>query len=331
MSILYRAVWTDEVALDQATGLDPCRDRVAAWVRGTSNPEPLAEGHSDVIVPNDKHRSIVHRAIDVNAFEVTTTDQVPGDPAEWKTTIQVVADEGGVHTLVELGMSTDDFSQRVAVGRPRIVHELLDAAEKPMLGNSRLVGEPVGLPANGISILTDMLADPERTLPIIVCSEPNAEHDGEWIRVAESIAGRVEGVAVVVTLERSAVAAFRSQFGALSIWDGALRVYAPGVVTPDSEGWRHRFYLRTRLEESPKSIVNRVVYSVAQLSTRRRVPEPFRVFDEQAGLTGDSAVQLVPARVLAEARDGWLNLRDRLPRRRGLDPRRGSSTRRAPP
>jgi hypothetical protein len=305
MSVLYRAVWSDAVTSNHALALDRLRACVAAWIQQTVDPVPMVDGHSEFEVSQGRHRKVLARSLSSEAFEVSATDHVLGDPTEWVTTIRVVADGEGVHTFVELNMSSDDLARRVAVGRPRIVHELLEAAGKPVLGASGLLTEPLALPANGATILTDMLAKPARSLPVIVCAEPNGEHDGAWLRTAGKIAARAEGVAVVITLDAKAVVAFRREFGQLAIWDGGVRVYVPGVVSRDSEGWRHRYYVRSRFEESASSTIDRIVYSVAQLSTRRRVPAAFRVFGEQSGLPVDALDGMIPAGELTEARDQW--------------------------
>ncbi|MGC5629535.1 hypothetical protein ACPYO6_14980 [Georgenia sp. Z1344] len=305
MSVLYLAVWSDVASAREPGTIDGLKARVAGWVEESDEPGPLLEGRGEFKVSQGRRRRVSVRSIGSEAFEVIATDQVPGDSTEWVTTIRVVADDEGIHTLVELSMSSDDLARRVSVGRPKIVHELLEAAQKPRTGGSGVLIEPLALPVNGIAVLTEMLADANRTLPIIVCAEPNGSHDGSWLRTAGRIAARSEGVAAVITLDRAAVRAFRSQFGPLSIWDGGVRVYAPGVVTAESEGWRHRYYLRPRLEESTRATVDRIVYSVSQLSTRRRVPEVFRVFGVQNGLPADVLDGMIPSRDLLDAREHW--------------------------
>ena len=233
------------------------------------------------------------------------SDQKPGDETVWTTVIRVVSDQRGTHTLVENSMESDDLTLRVSVGRPKVVHELLDAASKPVLGTSALLTEPQAIPAAGISVLADILAAPGRTLPVIVCSEPGGNHDDSWRTWANKIAARSEGVAVVVTLDNDAVTAFREELGDLAVWGGGIRVYAPVSVTPDSDGWRHRYYLRTRLEEANQATIDRIVYSVAQLSTRRRVPAVFGIFGEQHGLPADALDGMIPASELAAERDRW--------------------------
>lgn len=305
MSVLYRAVWSDASSPDPASVVERLKTCVAKWLQETEEPAPLVEGRSEFDVSQGRQRKISLRTIGTDAFEVTATDEVLDDPTEWCTVIRIVADEHGVNTLVELSMSSDDLARRVSVGRPRVVHDLLSAMDKPRLGGSGLLTEPLALPANAIAILVDMLASPSRALPIIVCAEPSGDDGGAWLRSAEKIATRSEGVAVVITLDQAAVSEFRNDFGSLAIWDGGIRVYSPGVVTRDTEGWRHRYYLRSRLEESPQSTVDRIVYSVAQLSTRRRVPDAFRVFDAQSGMPSDAIDGTIPAKDLAEAREGW--------------------------
>ncbi|MEI5005733.1 hypothetical protein RB202_11305 [Micrococcus yunnanensis] len=305
MSILYRAVWSDASRPDPISLVEDLKICVARWTQETEEPAPLVEGHSELDVSQGRHRRISVRVVGPNAFEATVIDQVAGDPTEWSTVIRVVADDEGVHTLVELSMSSDDLARRVSVGRPKVVHDLLSAVDKPRLGGSQLQVEPLSLPANAIDILAEMLSNPSRTLPIIVCTEPSGDHDGDWLRAAKRIAARAEGVAIVLTLDLAAVSEFRREFGSLAVWDGGIRVYSPGVVTRDAEGWRHRYYQRSRLEDRPRFTVDRIVYSVAQLSTRRRIPNVFHIFGGQSGLPSDALDGMISVKDLIKAREDW--------------------------
>ncbi|PWD94500.1 hypothetical protein DEJ38_08760 [Kocuria rosea] len=265
----------------------------------------MIEGESTLNASQGRHRKSVYRPISSHAFEVTVRDQSPGDATEWTTGIRIVADGELVHVLIENRMESDDLTRRVSVGRPRVVHDLLGAAGKPCLGGNSLLTEPLSVPGAGIEVLTDLLADPNRTLPVIVCSEPGGYHDGSWLRSVNKIASRVEGIAVVVTLDGNAVTAFKEVLGDLAIWGGGIRVYAPAAVVAGADGWRHRFYVRSRLEEAPQATIDRIVYSVAQLSARRRVPEVFRVFGEQSGLPAGVLDGTIPVAELEVAREQW--------------------------
>lgn len=305
MSLLYRAVWTDGTTSDAREGLDELRKVAAAWVQETSEPSPLVEGLTELAISQGRHRRVEYRSLGIHAFELTVSDERDGEPTVWATVIRVIGDDEGVHTLVENRMESDDLTLRVSVGRPKVVRELLELAGNPVLGNSALLTEPQAIPAAGIGILTDILAAPGRALPVIVCSEPGGQSDGSWQTWASRIATRSEGIAVVITLDTEAVTAFREQFGDLAIWGGGIRVYAPVAVRPDADGWRHRYYLRSRLEEANQATIDRIVYSVAQLSTRRRVPEVFAIFSGQSGLPRDAVADMVAAGELVAARDEW--------------------------
>ncbi len=277
MTVLYRALWTADVLTGAEEVLDGLKHSVAVWSREAEEPLPLNEEPTEIEVSQGRRRRIDYRAVGDGAFEVLVTDEVPGGPAKWTVKIQVVLDDN-LHVLVENLMESDDLTQRIAVGRPGVVHELLAQSSRPRLGHSAILGIPNAIPANGIDILTDLLADPERALPVIVCSEPGGQHSDAWLRTAEKIARRVEGVAVVVTLDRAAVGAFKDRLGSLGIWNGGVRVYSPQPVTAESDGWRHRYYLGSLFDTAPLPTINRIVYSVSQLSTRRRVPSVFGVF-----------------------------------------------------
>lgn len=305
MSVLYRAVWSDSLTSDTDQVIDDIRQRVAGWVQETPEPAPMVEGESTLNVSLGRHRKTVYRPISSHAFEVTVSDHSPGDATEWTTDIRAVADEKLIHLLVENRMQSDDLARRVSVGRPRIVHDLLKAAGKPCLNGHALLTEPQAIPAAGIDILTDLLADPSRTLPVVVCSEPGGHHDGSWLQPVNKIASRVEGIAVVFTLDNDAVTAFKKVLGDLAIWGGGIRVYSPGAVVAGADGWRHRFYVRSRLEEATQATIDRIVYSVAQLSARRRVPEVFRVFGKQSGLPAGALNGTIPVAELEGAREQW--------------------------
>lgn len=305
MSILYRAIWTDEPANGTEQAIDALRVKAAAWTREVDDAEPLPEGDSELDVSQGRHRTIRHRSLGANGFEIATTDRKPDDPTDWVTVIRTIAMGDQVHTMVELSMSSDDLVRRVSVGRPRVVHSLLSAASSPKLGGGAILSEPLAIPGNHIIALTEILARSDRALPVIVCAEPGDGHGKSWLHAAEKIANRVEGVATVITLDRQAVSAFRREFGQLAVWDGGIRMYAPGAVTKDSDGWRHRYYRRGRLEQQTTSTIDRIVYSVAQLSTRRRVPEVFNVFGEVAASLADVPDGMIRAEDFADARDQW--------------------------
>src|SRR5690625_2642729 len=111
----------------------------AASAHETTQPDPLIEGESEVEASLVRHRKIEDRVVSPQAFEVTVRDQKPAEATVWTTVIRAVANDTATHTLVENSMESDDLTLRVSVGRPKVVHELLRAATKPVLGGSALL------------------------------------------------------------------------------------------------------------------------------------------------------------------------------------------------
>ena len=305
MSLLYRAVWSDASSPDSAATVAKMRSLLTDWAKEEENSGDLVEGASEFEVSQGRHRLVSLKTLSATAFEFAATDVIPGDPTEWVTLVRIIAVDDVMHALVELSMSSDDLALRVAVGRPKVVHELIGATARPRLGGSRLLQEPLVLPAPEVALLIDLLENPNRSLPIIVCAEPPASRNDGWLRIAASLAARAEGVAIVVTLDAVAVTAFRDALGSLAIWDGGIRVYAPGVVVRDSEGWKHRYYSRARLEVSRQATVNRIVYAVAQLSTRRRMPDAFHAFSDQNDQEAAAENEMIPRQELISAQKTW--------------------------
>lgn len=61
--------------------------------------------------------------------------------------------------------------------------------------------------------------------------------------------------------------------GSLGVWGGAIRTYMAAPADSADDGWRHRYIPYFRVLQSDAGLVDRLVASVAQLSSRRR-PDP---------------------------------------------------------
>jgi len=303
MGVHYRAVWVSKQPTDIGQHLEELKQAIAAWAQESTSPEPLKDGQTTLEVSQGRMRRLTTHSTGLSAFDLAVIDTVEGSATEWTTAIRLAVIDSNVHVLVENGMDSDDVALRIALGRPRIVGDLLRMASKPVLGASALLDAPLSLPAVGVGVLTEILEDPNRTLPMIVCSEPDGVNDGEWLEIAKKIATRAEGVANVVTLDHNAVTAFKQDLGSLAVWNGGVRVYLPGAPVTESASWRHRYYLRFRFDVARQSTIDRIVYTVAQLSTRRRVPDVFRLPGEQGGHPNAVLNGMVPFAELQSARE----------------------------
>lgn len=278
MSLLYRAIWQGTTDKENSDILNVAKNRTSRWIYNSDNPKPLDESSTPFSNSSGGIRSYTYREVDDCAFEVQVFDK-SNDGTEWTTSIRVLRSAESISILIENGMESEDLAKRIKVGRPGIVHDLLGVFNKPYLGGSGINTGPLEIPENGISILVDLLNDTSRTLPVIVCTSPNKDPNRYWISRANQIAKRVEGVAIVVTLDNKAVTEFRSRLGDLAAWGGQIRIYATGPVDANADAWKHRYYTASQIEKSHKRVIDKIVYSTTQLSTRRRVPPIFDVFN----------------------------------------------------
>ncbi|MBF4163203.1 hypothetical protein ISG29_16030 [Nocardioides sp. CBS4Y-1] len=266
----------------------------SSWALEDPSAAPLEDGSYTFDLAGGRHRSVNVRALPADlagavGLEAIVRDQVLADPArtEWATVIRVVGDGTSTHTWVENRVESDDPSLRVQVGRPRLVDQMLDLPGSPILGGSRLVTTVMSLAPDEVPALVGLLESSSRTLPVVVCSEPAEDAAGRWALWPDRIARRVGGIALVVTLPTASVAALSDLLGSLAVWGGAVRTYLPGGLDAN-EGWRHRYvpgYLMTTREDA---MIDRIVFRVAQLSTRRRVTDVFAPFTSTTVAPSDS-------------------------------------------
>ena len=311
MSVLYRALWSDGGQPDHSAYLQAVRVRFSSWA--TEDPEALAlaDGTTKRELRAGRRRTITIRTVDrehrdgelLHGIEGLTQDLVTsGDSGEtsWTTVVRALSDGASVRVWIENRVESDDVALRVKVGRPRLVDDLLTIPGKPHLDGSGLFVDVLPVPAEHISALIDNLRSPTRTLPVIVCSEPPGDHDQRWFVRAERIARRAGGIATVVTLDSAAVTAFRKELGRLAIWGGGVRVYAPSPLEDEFDGWRHRYTLGHLLASNEDAMIDRIVYSVAQMSTRRRTDPVFSCFTSTAPPVDSGAPNVDLSRYVSE-------------------------------
>lgn len=306
MSVMYRALWTDDSQQDPFAYIDEVRGKFTSWALEDNDADPLPDGATEVQLRMNRTRAITVRTIEAESatepdqesrslvgMEAITQDSATDGDARgtvWTTVTRVVTDGSAIHVWVENRVESDDVSVRVTVGRPRMVDDLLTIVGKPHLAGSGLLTEVQPISAELVPVLVELLQSETRALPVIVCTEPAGDHDARWSSWAERIARRAGGIAIVATLDSAAVTAFRRTLGDLAVWGGGVRVYVPGNVLDASDGWRHRYTLGHLMSSREDAMVDRIVYSVAQMSARRRVPDEFLGFTTTAPAEATSSV-----------------------------------------
>ncbi|AXH96005.1 hypothetical protein [Ornithinimicrobium avium] len=315
MSVLYRALWSDQTQAEPDVFIDLARAKFTCWALDDLEARPLPDGTAEVVLPPDRARVIEIRTVDGEdtlagwGLECVTRDTTAGgdnNATVWTTVMRVVANEEGVSVWIENQVESDDVAQRVKVGRPRLVDDLLSLPGKPHLAGSGLFIDVQSITADQVPVLIEHLQSASRSLPVIVCSEPGGEHDGRWQIWAERIARRGGGIASVFTLDADAVTAFRRDIGPLAVWGGGVRTYMPGPVSDPSDGWRHRYVLGHLMASREDSMIDRIVYGVAQASTRRRVPDTFLRFTAiPPAAEADTESREAREKELARERSSW--------------------------
>lgn len=276
MSVLYRAVWRSDTSTPPSDIIAAVRSVFSRWAADDPTVPDLPDGESSVGRRTIRVRSLHGGGIAeaVESLEASVHDE--SQQSDWTTVVRATATDSTLEVLVDTSMQTDDLDRRIKVGRPRVVSELLTLGRNPRIGHSALLSGPVPISAGEVSALVDVLRDPDRVLPVVVFTHTLR---GAWTRWAATAATRAEGIATVVTLDQPAVSALRDQLGELGAWGGAVRTYLPAPLDGPDDGWRHRYLPANRFLVSEESTLDRIVFTLAQLSTRRRVPAALTAFE----------------------------------------------------
>ncbi|WP_173069858.1 hypothetical protein [Phytohabitans houttuyneae] len=275
MSLLYRAIWKDTTEPDRRAVVELAREIFSRWA--LDNPSVTSLGVGETVVQD---KVITVRVLETaTEYGVEACSREPRGTAVWSVTMRALATDVAVHVWIDVDMETDNPTQRVVVGSPRLVDSVLTLPGSPALGVSNIVTDVVRVANGEAKALVDVLRSSERTLPFIVVAAPPHDTDVQWLDRAQRIAHRVRGIATVVVLDEAATATFKAELGPLAVWNGAVRTYVPAPLDTAADGWRHRYVQATALlGAGGEAAVDRIVYAVAQLSTRRRVPAELQVF-----------------------------------------------------
>jgi hypothetical protein len=289
MSVVYRALWEVRQVPDRDAYLDEVLNRFSRWAQNSPNSASLSEGTTELRLHDGGARTVEIRRVQTGlGLEASAQDNDAGETETWSTLLRAVDDNGVIRVLIENGVESSNLAGRVKVGRPRFVNDLLKLG-KPTLGSLDMPRKVINMSAKDVDTLERLLATPRRELPVVLCSQGDAS-DSSFKAIANRVAERVAGIAWVVTVDHAAADQFHERMGDLAVWNGASRIYVPVPDGDWSQAWRHRYFLRPREQGRLAGVIDSIVYSVAQLSTRRQVPRAFRVFSDAAGLVQEEDV-----------------------------------------
>lgn len=246
MSLLYRAIWTDDSEnLQHVAG-----EHLVQWLRDAKRIE-VDE------LPVELDGEMRYDRFDdsaVGTFELTRRSAEKGTvravrfrlhevrPAvgqQWTTTLTVLegAQPGGTIWVDVERLSNDPF-ETVVFGAPVLVRNLIRGGRAPRVGHVRLEDGPRAIQG---APLAGLIRHADRRLPIVVFSHDPTGAE-VTMRRANRAFERLAGVAQVYVLPPHEVDAFKEVIGEeLAVWGGSARLYLPARDTSGLRPDRHRY------------------------------------------------------------------------------------------
>lgn len=296
MSLIYRAIWTDQ-------GLpDVCATTSQTFHEWATSKWP------ELTIPTEGHAtaSATKRGLhaDLEVTTATASDPSAGIPAayradlvenwdtgaRWHTTLRAwhyqetgLAEKTEKWIWIDVEVVGDDVS-RLATAAPGLVNDLLRAGVSPEVDGDPLLSHAesvVGLDAG--EALAETISRQDRSLPLIVINDNStararaAQHNLYFPDVVAAIHRAAAGIATVHTVDNSAADGIIEGLGrSHGLWDGAMRVYLADVdpAAPNNE-WRHRYFTADRYAGS-LGVARRVIGRLlGPVSAVRRPPASY--------------------------------------------------------
>jgi hypothetical protein len=202
----------------------------------------------------------------------------------WRSLAQLTESSGSVRFTFRLSQESLEARVRPALevpGRPRIVRDLAGDLAGEADGR-RLIASPWQVWSDDVADFVNLLEDPTRRLPVVVTSI--AAETGRPCTDALTLASQLIGIAHVVSIMASqATYELTDRLGrSLSVYDGAVRIYWPGL-TASADPYVHRLWLgrtvelideRARFRDRPSGFSRHLLGLIADVAALRIPPDP---------------------------------------------------------
>ena len=144
---------------------------------------------------------------------------------------------------------------------------------------ARLGPNPSVVGLDNVEDLVEWTFDPKRVVPIVIYSVDQRILPEEYSARTKTAARRLAGCADIRMLTTDSEPAFNETMDpmSLSVYQGAVRVYLPGIDRDDPQPWRHRFTRARHLSVHPNSAANVVVRQILPRMASQRPPEIYRL------------------------------------------------------
>lgn len=289
MAIFYRAIWADS----QPGIVDQANDRFCSWAREKSNDALAAAGGDEKTENGDfvfRLRDVMSEDPDSPVVRVLSGTLVENKPdgSRWTTTLRawhgpLVRDEthGAESWLwVDVDAVSHDSLDSVVMAAPRFVRSVIeDGADPNRHGIPLTVTPHVFHGEDGAEALADLLTNMERDLPVVVFSSPARHAIPDRHDEAMSRAARMtSGLALVCNVDVGGSAALANAIGeSYSVWDGAFRIYLPGLDPALNEEWRHRYTILSHYVKDASAAGKLISRAIVRKAGTRRPPDSYEV------------------------------------------------------
>ena len=272
MSLLYRALWQ----ADAETLIETAHREFHSWV---------CDKHQRLTVPSEGEFEVPGARVRV--VEGSAAKQ--GDIKRW-----VLYEDDGSHRWIttmtatrargepegwlwiDLENVSESYLDRVEVAAPRLSRSLLEALPSSHRGPLELRSSESPLGPREMDTFVEKLQHPGRDLPMVVFSPDDRADPEVSIDRAKRAARTLAGLCQVHLLVPQGEEQFRSLLGReLAVWDGACRVYLPGVSLESPDPRRHRYFLARQLGRRPQAAGLRIASFLSPLVTRQRAPRTY--------------------------------------------------------
>ena len=203
---------------------------------------------------------------------------VDGGQERWATTAHWMTHNGSGWVWVDVEWVSDAmFARPPDMAAPILVRTLL---KQRVAGSDRgrLGPTPLVVGTGDVEVLLNWIFHPERLVPIVVYSVDQHILPDAYSARVRTAARRLAGCADIRMLTTDSQPAFNDVMDplSLSVFQGAVRVYLPGIDKDDPRPWRHRYTRARNLSADPHKAANVVVRQVLPRMASQRPPEIYR-------------------------------------------------------
>ena len=276
MSLQYRAIWSD----NRPDLVDSARPNFQDWVASKGiNLSVPDEGRERA----DSNEVVVDRAADedIRALRIRLVEEHPveGGAERWMTTVHWMMDGAVGWVWVDVEWVSDAaFARPPDMAAPRLVRTLLEQRSAAS-DHGRLGPSPSRVRLSDVDDLVDWILHPDRLVPIVVYSVDRHILPMAYSERAKRAASRLAGCADVRMLTNESEQAFNDAMEPLTlpVFQGAVRVYLPGIDPDDPQPWKHRYTTARNLSVDAHAAANVVVRQILPRMAAQRPPEVYRL------------------------------------------------------